>query len=468
MSLLRRRTDAEAEDRALSRASVPSVMLTTDGGTTTLSPQAALRVADVYAAVRLVAGTVATLPLKTYRRLEGGDRSPFTGALAGLLERPTPTGTQAGLLGQVATHLLTRGNCYLGLFRDADGRVAQLAALPPEQVVVKVEDGEVVFDYLAPSGVARLTGRDVCHVRHPVSDDGVLGLSPLRQAAAAIGMNRALVAHGAAFAENAARPSGLLAVKNLSPSQATEFREQVLMRSTGEKAGGIMVVSADEVEWKPFTLTMSDLEYVESTQLSTAGVARIFGVPPELLGGKAGDSMTYANVESRTIAFRQSALLPLTTAIEQAVSAHPGLSPSNVFAEFVYEGLLRPDSKTRAEVYTAALDPESGWMTRAEVRRLENLDPEPDAPAPREQRARPRTADSAADVLRRALGGPPEVVVNVPEAPAPIIHVAAPEVTVTPDLRAVLDVPSREVEVTEFDNEGRPVRYRETRTGAMP
>ncbi len=442
MSLLRRRTEAEAEDRALSRASIPSVMLPAPDGAAALSPQAALRVSDVYAAVRLVAGTIATLPLKTYRRLEGGDRSPFTGALAGLLERPTPTGTQAGLLGQVATHLLTRGNCYLGLFRDADGRVAQLAPLPPESVVVKVEGGEVVFDYMALSGVARLTARDVCHVRHPISDDGVLGLSPLRQAATAIGMNQALVSHGAAFARNAARPSGVLAVKNLGPDAAGDLRGQMLERTTGEKSGGILVVAADELEWKPFQLTHADMEYVETTQLSTAAVARVFGIPPELLGAKSGDSMTYANVESRTIAFRQSALLPITTAIEQAVSGHRELSPQSVFAEFNYEGLLRPDSKTRAEVYAAALDPDRGWMTRQEVRRRENLAPEADPPAP-EQRDAPEPEPERP-------GPPPEPVT---------VNVAAPSPAPAPRL----ELPTRRrIRVTERDEHGTPVEYEET------
>jgi len=384
MPLLRRRS-ADPEDRALTRANVPAMMLGAGepGSTPAVSAQAALRVADVYACVRLVAGTIATLPLKTYRRLADGEREPYTGRLAGLLDRPTPTGTSAGLLGQIGVHLLTRGNAFIGLFRDDSGQVAQLACLPPESVVVKVEGGETVYDYMSRDGVGRLTRRDVCHVRHPVSDDGVLGLSPLQQAAAAIGLNRDLVGHGAAFARNAARPSGVLAVKSGASDPGTRemLRDLAWSKAGGEGSGGILVLGSDEIDWKPFSLSHAEAEYVESVALSTAAVARAFGVPPEMIGAKSGDSMTYANIETRTLALRQTALAPLTTAIEQAITGHPELSPRSVFCEFLYDGLLRPDSATRASVYAQALDPERGWMTRGEVRRLENLPAEASEPS---------------------------------------------------------------------------------------
>jgi len=100
-------------------------------------------------------------------------------------------------------------------------------------------------------------------------------------------------------------------------------------------------------------------------------------VPPWMVGADAGSSMTYSNVESQALAFVTYSLRPWLVAIEQALSADEDLFPGTLYCEFVLDALLRADSSTRAAVYTAALDPVTGWMDRDEVRGLENLEPRP-------------------------------------------------------------------------------------------
>jgi len=96
-----------------------------------------------------------------------------------------------------------------------------------------------------------------------------------------------------------------------------------------------------------------------------------------MIGADAGSSMTYANVEQQALAFVTYSLRPWLVLIEQAVAADPDLCPPGVYVEFLLDALLRADSSTRSAIYTRALDPITGWMSREEVRRLENLPAEP-------------------------------------------------------------------------------------------
>jgi HK97 family phage portal protein len=147
-----------------------------------------------------------------------------------------------------------------------------------------------------------------------------------------------------------------------------------------EQAGQIAVMSGD-VEWSQLSIDLADAQWVEQRNLSTAEIARIFRVPAWMIGAASGDSLTYSNTESQASSFVTFSLRPWLVAIEQAISADRDLCPGGLYVEFLLDALLRADSKTRAEVYTAALDPITGWMSREEVRELENLGREDERPA---------------------------------------------------------------------------------------
>src|SRR6266545_2696573 len=136
---LRRRN---GETRALTRESVPPVML----GVPTIagepiSERSALRVVDVLACVRLLAFTAATLPLLAYRHASGGRERLRGGRLVSLLDRPAPAVTQANLVGHLVSSLATRGNAFVGKYRNGDGAIEQLGVLSPERVQVEIKAG---------------------------------------------------------------------------------------------------------------------------------------------------------------------------------------------------------------------------------------------------------------------------------------------------------------------------------------
>jgi len=362
-------------------------MLSSTATGVAVTPHTALSIADALACVRVLAESAASLPLIVYRRSGEGRVRVQEGRLTDLLTRPAPATTQANLVGQLVAHLNLHGEGFLALYRDELGEVAQLGLLAPERMVVEILGGQPFYGYTDELGrQATLSDRDVIHVRG-LTVDGVRGLSPVSAAREALGLSAALAEQAARTVANDSRPSGILRLGHGAEDRLQGLADAWRQRHGGpENAGRIAVVTGD-VEWVGVSMSAADAQFLEQRQLSTQEVARVFRVPPWMVGAPSGDSMTYSNVESQALAFTTYSLRPWLTVIEQALSAHPDLCPpgSGLYVEFLLDALLRADSATRAAVYTAALNPVTGWMNRDEVRRAENL--------PAEQRSAPAASE---------------------------------------------------------------------------
>lgn len=380
------------EDRTLTRDDVQASPLLHWAPPGTVTPHSALAVADAYACIRALADAAASLPLHVYRRAEAG-RERLDNRTAELIRRPAPATTTANLIGQVVAHLNLHGNAYIGKYRRA-GRIEQLGLLAPDRVSVAVENAEPVYTLTHLTGAqTRHSTDDVIHVK-ALSTDGLVGLSPVRQCQVALGLAEQLATHAATFFANDATPRGLLKLQRFGDAEeriaeiregweGTRFEGDLDEFGTHRgpaNAHRIAVVSG-EVDFTAISMPPEDAQLLESRQFSAQEVARIFRVPPWMIGADSGGSMTYSNVESQSLAFATYALRPWLVTIEQALSADRDLFSGPTYCEFSLDALLRADSKTRAEVYKMALDPVAGYMNRAEVRKLENLPPET-APAP--------------------------------------------------------------------------------------
>jgi HK97 family phage portal protein len=338
-------------------------------------PGNALAVADAYACVRALADVAGSLPVHVYRRTDSG-RERLENRTADILERPAPGTTQAGLVAQMVAHLNLWGNAYLGKFKDGDGRIARLQLLPPDRVQVELKAGEIVVTVHNARGAASKHGfADIVHVK-ALSTDGLVGLSPVRQAKKTLELSRALTEHAKNFFDNDARPGGILKFPSQTQAQVQEVKAawEAGHRSR-DNAHRIAIVSGG-VEFEQIGMPHDDSQFLEQRKLSATEIARIFRVPPWVIGAEDGGSMTYSNVEMQSLHFAAYSLRPWLVTIEQALSADRDLFTRNTYCEFKLDALLRADSKTRADVYRMALDPVLGWMSRAEVRRLENLEPE--------------------------------------------------------------------------------------------
>ncbi|MGH2966196.1 MAG: phage portal protein [Solirubrobacterales bacterium] len=367
--------------RSLTSSPAPSVIPRETAAGVIVTPANALALADAYACVRVLAETAASLPLIPYRRTAAGDRVRLEqGRLLALLDRPAPQTTTGGLVGQMAAHLATWGNAYLGLWRDGD-ELAQLACLPPERVQIWIDAGQVVYEYTDELGRRiPLSEHDLVHVKS-LSTDGFAGLSPVTQAREALGLSAAVNESAARFWQNDARPSGILKLGQATPERLQELTDAWTSRHQGVRKSHRIAVLSGEVDFSPVSFSAEDAQLLESRQWSSAEVARIFRVPPSMIGAPTGDSLTYGNRESDALQFVTFSLRPqILTPIEEALSRCEELCPGELYLEFKIDALLRSDSATRSQVYTAALDPLTGWMTREEVRKLENLPAERSVP----------------------------------------------------------------------------------------
>jgi HK97 family phage portal protein len=350
-------------------------------GATNITPAAALAIGDVWACIRVLADAASSLPLHVYRKTTNGRERVTSGKLVDLLDQPSPGTTQADLVSTATAHLLLHGRAYLGKYREAS-EISQLALLQPERMRPEIVGGEVRFRYSPGTGPERMLSlADVVPVRG-LSVDGLHGLSAVQQAARVLGLSDELVKHALAFFDTRdtggiPTPAGVLRV-NTGTSFGGEERGKEKLRAES-RPHGILVIEGEDAEYLSVASKLDDSQFVEQRRLAAQEVARVFRIPPSMIGaGSGGDAMTYTTVEQQSLDFVRYSLAPWLRRLELAISGDPDLASARQFVKFEIDALLRPDSAGRAAFYTAALDPLTGWMTRDEVRRLEDLEPEPE------------------------------------------------------------------------------------------
>ena len=338
-------------------------MLPTWAGAT-IDADVALRHSAVWSCVRLLADTVSTLPVDCYRR---GEREPI--ATPPILVEPAAGQPLHEFAYSVMVSLLLRGNAY-GLVTARSGATmlpSQVELVHPDKVSVQVdEDGTVRY---------RLLGRDVdradiWHVKAFTMPGTVLGLSPVEYARQSIGLGLGAEKFGSQFFGDGATPSGVLT----TPDRLN--REQVEMLSDNWKTAHhnkrTPAILAGDLTWQSITVAPEESQFVETMKLNVAQVARVFGVPPEMIGAEAGNALTYSNVEGRAIDFLRYSLNPWLVRLEAALSR---LLPSRQYVKFNPNALLRSDTKTRYEAHEIAL--RAGFLSVDEVRDLEDRPPLP-------------------------------------------------------------------------------------------
>jgi HK97 family phage portal protein len=363
-----------------------------------ITPVDALAIADVWAAVRVLSDAVSSLPLHVFRRTERGRERVTSGKLVDLLERPSPGVTEADLTSSLMCHLAVWGAAYLAKFRE-QGEVTQLALIHPDRIRPELVDGQLRFRYTPGSGPQRLlTAADIVHIKG-LSVDSLNGLSAVSQAARVLGLSDSLVKHAMSFFEaKTTRPAGVLRLGDPDMVPSEEGRQRTIEGLQNElKPHGLLVVTGD-VQYENVAHRLDDSQFEQQRRLAAQEVARVFRIPPHMLGaGSGGDSLTYSTVEQQSLDFVRYSLTPWLRRIELAVSNDPDLAFQRQYMRFETDALLRADTRTRAEVYEKALDPITGWMTRDEVRRLEDLPPE---------------AKPSAQTIEQMLARPAEVGTN--------------------------------------------------------
>jgi HK97 family phage portal protein len=348
-----------------------------------VNESSSLGLTAVFRSVSLIAGTIATLPLKTYRRLPDDSRE----RVASVIDDP---GGPDGLLPSqwvetVMLHLLLHGNAYLQHIYNNAGSIMALMPIHPMAVTLKVEGGQKVFTVQLQEGGQRVfTTRDMTHIMG-LSLDGIRGLSPIAVARNAIGTGIAGNDVAAGMLANGLKLGGLVTAKTpLNKEQAEAIKERLQRAHGGPRNAGEILVSSSDLAFSSFSMTAEDAEFLESRKFSVSEIARLYGVPKVLLA-EDGASTWGAGIAQLLNAMQKFTLAPWTIRVEEALSR---LLARPRYVEFEYGGLFKP---TPAEVSAnMKLEIEAGILTVNEARAMMNRKPLTDeelaklAPKPQE------------------------------------------------------------------------------------
>jgi len=339
--------------------------------------QSALQLATVWACVRLISETIATLPLSVYERDAKGRRTVVRDHWLYTLihDQPNANMTAVEFWEAVIAQLCLWGNSYC-LKSYAGGRIVSLDPLRPDRMTVKTdENGALFYSYVTTAGVKKYTEDEIFHVKG-FGIDGLIGLSPIAYARNSLGAAMSAdEASGKVFA-NGMRAGGALKMKEiLKKEQRKEIRESLLEDLVGTANTGKLMVLEGGAEYVPLSMNPEDAQMLETRAFNIEEICRWYRVPPFMIGHSEKSTSWGTGLEQQMIGFLTFALRPYLTRIEQGIKKSL-LKPADrrrYFAEFNLEGLMRADSAARAALYASAA--QNGWMTRNEIRELENRPP---------------------------------------------------------------------------------------------
>ncbi len=336
----------------------------------------ALQLSTVWACVRLLSESVSTLPLKLYRRLPDGSREQAKDhPLFRLLCRtPNAEMTPQRFMLMVVASICLRGNAFVEK-KMIGSRVVALVPLLPQYMRVKREDsGRLKYTY-TENGVERvIPENNLMHIRG-FGLDGVCGMLPVTMGREIFGSAMSAEEAAAKVFAQGMQASGILSGDTtLTPKQREDLRASLTAFMGSQNAGKIMVAEAG-LKYQGITMNPEAAQMLESRSFNVEEMCRWFRVPPFMVGHMDKQSSWASSVEAQNLHFLTNSLRPLLVNIEQEITRCliGEADADEFFAEFAVEGLLRADSTARAAWYNTAL--QNGWMSRNEVRRLENLPP---------------------------------------------------------------------------------------------
>ena len=330
--------------------------------------------------VQMIAGTLASLPLPTYRRMANDAKKPAPEypLYQVLHTQPNPFMTSYCLRETLQSHVLSWGNGYALIQRvSAGGMPTALMPLDPARMAVKWDKTtqSVYYEYQPHEGnVIRYGPDEIFHVRG-LGYNGVVGYSLVQMARESLGVGLAMEKFQANFYGKAAVPSGALQI----PGELSQKgREALRLSLTKEHADWENkrrpMILEGGTTWKTISVPQEDAEFLASRRFSVEEFARWFNLPVHLLREMTNSSVR-ANIEQESLEYVLYTMRPWAVRWEQEIVRQliPAADRETYFAEFNFDGLLRGDAKTRAEVYNMGM--QTGRYTVNEILRRENINP---------------------------------------------------------------------------------------------
>ena len=346
-----------------------------------VTERSAMQMTAVYSCVRILAEAVAGLPIHLYRYTEdGGKEKALDHPLYRLLhDEPNPEMSSFVFRETLMTHLLLWGNAYAQVIRNGKGEVVALYPLMPNKMTVdRDENGQLYYTYRRSKEEAPTMGgssvtlkpSDVLHIPG-LGFDGLVGYSPIAMAKNSIGMAIACEEYGAKFFANGATPGGILEHPG-TVKDPQRVRDSWNSAFGGSANANKVAVLEEGMKYTPISISPEQAQFLETRKFQINEIARIFRVPPHMVGDL--EKSSFSNIEQQSLEFVKYTLDPWVVRWEQSIQRALLTQDEKAlyFVKFNLEGLLRGDYQSRMNGY--AIGRQNGWMSANDIRELENLD----------------------------------------------------------------------------------------------
>ncbi len=358
-------------------SSAPTFFFGSSNAGKSVSVKSAIQMSAVYACVRVISETIASLPLGVYEATEQGSRKATDHPLYRLLhDEPNSEMTSFILREVMLSHLLLWGNAYCQIVRTGRNQIVQLYPLLPEYMEVdRGSSGTLTYTYTTSSGACiALRPEDVLHIPG-LGFDGIMGYSPIALERNAIGLGLAAEEYGSKFFSNGARPSGILTHPN-SVKDPKRLRDSWNSAYGGTANSGRVCILEEGMHFETISMPNNEAQFLETRKFQVSEICRIYRVPPHLIGDL--EHATFSNIEHQSISFAVHTIRPWLVRIEQAMNRalFSEKEKGRFYVQFNIDGLMRGDYKSRMEGY--AIGRQNGWLSANDIRDLENMNPIPD------------------------------------------------------------------------------------------
>ena len=344
--------------------------------------KSAMQIATVYACVRLLAESVAQLPLHLYRVTgdDGQEKAKNHPLYRILYREPNPEMTSFSFWEAVMTHLLLWGNAYAQVVRDGKNSILGLYPLLPENVEIdRTEKGELYYIYHAYTDeVPGETNKDIIFRRDEILHipglgfNGLVGFSPIAMMKNALGTTIAVEKYGSSFFKNNGQPLGVLEHPGVL-KDPQKIRDNWMDTYGGPNNAHKIALLEEGMTYKPISLPPEDSQFLSTREFGVEEICRIFRVPPHMVQDLK--RATFSNIEHQAIDYVVHTLDPWLVRIEKAIVKDLLVEEEkdDYFPKFNVDGLLRGDYKSRMDGYSVGIS--TGIISPNEARQKENMPP---------------------------------------------------------------------------------------------
>jgi HK97 family phage portal protein len=328
----------------------------------------------LYSATKILADGAASLPLRVYSRTSGVT-SRYEGPT--VFDQPSVYEQKFSWIFSAMSSLLLHGNAW-GLItgKDAYGFPRGIEWLPPEQVYVEENNQnegfnpsrtKVFFRGRQMKWMPMDPDRELVQIKAFSQAGCIEGVSPIRKFAQTIMAGRQMEEYGLSWFNNGGFPPGIFKNQELEvdPDSAAKIKAMLTSALRGREP----LVYGRDWDYTPVSVPPAEAQFIDAMQLNATQIAAIFNLPPDRVGGKRGDSLTYNTVEQSTLQIIE-ALHPWLIRFEEVFSS---LLPNKRYVKFYSDALLRTDLQTRTNIWNTQR--RMGLRTIDEIRNEEDLAP---------------------------------------------------------------------------------------------